>query len=111
MNQKSDPDQDLMNDLIKSLTNTDLGQGQENGPGQVKSLTDMTRKTEEKNTVKETGHMSRTRGMGRAGYMKKMGGLITEQRRGGMKRGELFHSWCCNKCSRDGGMLMYKEKT
>ena len=86
MNQKSDPDQDLVNDLIKSLTNTDLGQGQESGPSQVKSLTDRTRKREEKNTVKETGHMSRTRGMGRAGYMKKMGGLITEQR-GGMKRG------------------------
>ena len=88
MNQRrGDPGQDLVNDLIKSLTNTDLGQGQENGPGQVKSLTDRTRKTEEKNTVKETGHMSRTRGMGRAGYMKKMGGLITEQRMGGTKKG------------------------
>lgn len=93
MSPRNGPDPGLENDLIKGHTNTDLGQGQKEGQknmnqGQVKNLTDKTKKTERKITKREMDHTGRKRvGSGRVDFRRRKRGIIKKQGRGRTKKG------------------------
>lgn len=93
MSPRSGPGQGLENDLIKGHTNTDQGQGQREGQknmnqGQMKNLTNETKKTERKITKREMGLTGRKRvGSGRVDFRRRQTGIIKKQGRGSMKKG------------------------
>lgn len=93
MSPRRGPGQGLENDLIKGHTNTDQGQGQREGQknmnqGQMKNLTDETKKTERKITKREMGLTGRKRvGSGRVDFRRRRTGIIKKQGRRSMKRG------------------------
>lgn len=91
MSPRSGPGQGLENNLIKGHTNTDQGQreGQKNmNQGQMKNLTDDTKKTERKITKREMGLTGKKRvGLGRVDFRRRRTGIIKKQGRGSMKKG------------------------
>lgn len=89
MSPRSGPGQGLENDLIKGHTNTGQREGQKNmNQGQMKNLTDETKKTERKITKREMGLTGRKRvGSGRVDFRRRQTGIIKKQGRGRMKKG------------------------